>query len=125
MFDWKEFLEVARFLHSHSKSQIKSSFSEEAATRCVAGRAYYSAFRYALDYVDFKGWYTPLGIGKDHGNLIKVLHQHNEQANAATLHLLKGWRRQSDYKQFVPKKDLTSMRNGAISAAASVHQTLV
>lgn len=125
MFNWKEFLEVARFLHTHSKSQTKSSFSEEAATRSVAGRAYYSAFRYALDYVDFKGWYTPLGIGKDHSNLIKVLHQNREQANAATLHNLKGWRRQSDYDQFVPKKDLTSMRNNAISAAAFVHKTLI
>ena len=43
-FNWREYLELARFL----AGQAGPGFSQEAAARAAISRAYYAAYGYAL-----------------------------------------------------------------------------
>src|SRR5436309_3094695 len=96
-FDWREYLEVARWL----RGQVGTSFSQEAGLRAVIGRAYYAAYghalRYARDYLGFvprrrlEDW-TP-----DHGRLRAHLRQRRRAFVASKLERLRDWRNVCDY----------------------------
>ena len=56
-FDWKEYLDLARFLQGQ-----ESDYTQEAAFRCAVSRAYYAAFcharNYACDHLGFRRTYS-------------------------------------------------------------------
>ena len=47
-FDWREYLNLAKFLLDLKSSRI----SKEALYRCAVSRAYYSAFCWERNYAD-------------------------------------------------------------------------
>ncbi|MCI0641530.1 MAG: hypothetical protein L0Y72_12835 [Gemmataceae bacterium] len=53
-FDWKHFLEIARFLEAQLRAD--STLPQEAVFRSAIGRAYYAAFGYAR-------WYAVTWLG--------------------------------------------------------------
>ena len=61
-FNWREYLELARFL----QGQGGSTFSQEAAFRCAVSRAYYAAFCYARNYARDNLTFPPKYGPEDH-----------------------------------------------------------
>lgn len=55
-FNWKEYLEIAKFLKNinDSLSEKNAKFSTEAAYRVAISRAYYAAFCYARNHAKDK-----------------------------------------------------------------------
>jgi len=96
-FDWREYLEVARYLQGQGTPAI----SPEAALRVAIGRAYYAAYGYAHHYArDYLG-FVPRGRledrTQDHGRLRAHLRQRRRAFVASKLERLRDWRNICDY----------------------------
>lgn len=61
-FDWKEYLDLARFLQG--KSEVR--YSQEAAFRSAVSRAYYAAYCYARNYAHDQHGFMPSKGSQDH-----------------------------------------------------------
>lgn len=92
-FDWKAFVDHARWL----QSQANTSVNPEAVRRTALSRAYYGAFCYARNYArDFLGF--PLGNDAgDHGKLRAYLKSKRRLGPAESLDRLRQWRNDGDY----------------------------
>ena len=97
-FRWNEYLDLAQYLKRHEASL---TVSPEASSRCATGRAYYAAFRHALNYAKFHQGYKPFGTGKDHAGLITHFNSKGMGQIAITLDQLRQWRNQCDYDDTV------------------------
>src|SRR5690348_4334196 len=96
-FDWREYLELARFL----SGQTGPGFSQEAASRATISRAYYAAYGHALLYArDFLGFAPrrrPEERTQDHGRLRAHLRQRRRHRVADVLDVLRDARNLCDY----------------------------
>lgn len=115
-FDWREYLEVAKYLAGLQSS----GFSQEASYRSAVSRAYYAAFcwcrNYAQKYLGFKSTGKP----EDH----KFLREHLKKIDgdwariASKLNRLRGWRNDCDYENCV--KGLSHMLKESIKFSNEV-----
>ena len=97
MFDWKEFLKVAKFLKDYNEDDI----IREAALRCAVSRAYYAVFCYARNYARDNLGFVPIHKPKDHGLLREFLRSKGRTAIASSLDELRKWRNMCDYDDHV------------------------
>src|SRR5438552_19056676 len=87
-FDWKEDLEVGRFLEQHAAT----SGSQEAFVRSAVSRAYYAAFCHVRNYARDKLGFRPRNDADDHGRLHARLKQGKLRGVAVKLERLREWR---------------------------------
>ena len=66
MFAWEQFIDIAVRLEKVGETNQPIS---EAAFRCAVSRAYYGAFRHALNYAKDVRGYSPTNRGSEHGEL--------------------------------------------------------
>jgi hypothetical protein len=91
----------------------------ETVFRGVINRAYYAAFRHALQYAEDYLGFTPTGFGADHGRLRQHLRTRRYQA-AVALTLLNEWRTFADYDNGTPIVDYPQTAADAIAQAERV-----
>jgi hypothetical protein len=118
-FDWREYLELARFLGR----QTGPGFSQEATSRATVSRAYYAAFGYALVYAkDYLGFVPRQQAERvqDHGRLRAHLRQRRRQRVAETLDTLRDARNLCDYDDDPVNFDFPREADKAIAAAEYV-----
>ncbi len=117
MFDWADYLVVARMLDSLNTLPI------EATRRAVVSRAYYAAFGHARRYtVQYLG-NTSLPGADEHARLVRYLRRQRYRKVADTLEDLRAWRNQCDYDDSVPQ--LEEKTRSALTDATYVIETLV
>jgi hypothetical protein len=123
-FDWREYLEVARFL----RGQAGAGFSEEAGQRALISRAYYAAYGYALRYAcDNLGFVPGRRLEdrtQDHGRLRAHLRQRRRAFVASKLERLRDWRNVCDYDEDPPTFDFSQCVADAIAGADYVINAL-
>ncbi len=117
-FDWKEYLDIARFL---AKGDF-TEFSRDAALRCAVSRAYYSAFCHARNYARNKGDFIPKGKPEDHGELKIYYNSMRMHKIARGLTNLRLWRNDCDYEDQVG--NLERLFKSAFSKAEYILNTL-
>jgi hypothetical protein len=126
-FDWREFLNLARWLKDQASAN--AGFSTEAAYRCAMGRAYYAAFghahRYARTWLNFLGKTRPEDKSQEHGALRAFLKSKRRAKVAEKLNQLRYWRNQSDYEEDLQGFDFPTELDAALQAAEYVFQSLV
>jgi uncharacterized protein (UPF0332 family) len=121
MFNWWEYLVLARYLISLNTSHV----SCEAINRTAISRAYYAAFCFARNYATQNLGFNP----KDTNNIHKKLIDHYKNQNykhfqtvSNNLNRLRKWRNQCDYNDnYYPKKKLVT---DALSFAESTFRHL-
>jgi len=118
-FDWREYLEVARFL----QIQPGQKFTQEAALRCAVSRSYYAAFCHARNYASTRHQFAPKHRTEDHENLRKHFQHRGGVEVARKLDQLRGWRNTCDYDDTVG--DLSCICSKAISRAAEILSQLL
>lgn len=111
MFEWADFLNVAREL---------GSSEEEASLRTAVGRAYYSAFHAACRYVRNQGVNLPRH-GAAHEEVLKALEsgKRHEKAAALQLRRLKKSRTEADY-ELAPPTNWAAQCKSSLVVAESV-----
>ena len=62
-FEWREYLALARWLQANTPPGM----TDECARRAALGRAYYAAFKYAVEYATAYLGFVPRNNGDDHG----------------------------------------------------------
>jgi hypothetical protein len=116
-FDWRDFLELARFLQSQSNIAI-----QEAAQRSSVSRAYYAAFCHARNYTRDQLGFSPYYHVADH-QLVRDCLRSNRMGSVATcLDKLRQWRNDCDYDDVLG--NLPSLVSRAISKSSSVLTSL-
>ena len=117
-FDWKEYLDLARFLRVEGGRNI----TQEAAFRCTVSRAYYAAFCHARNYArDLQG-FSPAYKGKDHWLVRKHFSDRRMLEIVDHLDRLRQWRNRCDYYDTVAGLD--SFLTPAINKAQEVFDIL-
>ncbi len=66
-FDWIEYLNLARAL----RGQSGEGYSAEASNRSAVSRAYYSAFRVALNFAQRTQGFSPTRSAADHLRIVQ------------------------------------------------------
>jgi uncharacterized protein (UPF0332 family) len=117
-FDWREYLNLAKFLLNLEISKI----SEEALYRCAVSRAYYSAFCWARNYAQRNLGFKPTGKGEDHKLVREILAKKGFIEIAEKLDKLRKWH-SCDYKDVI-YDDLNSMAFNSIKHAEYIIQFL-
>jgi uncharacterized protein (UPF0332 family) len=122
-FNWKDYLTFAENL----QAAPNTPGPEEAALRSAVSRAYYSAFRAALEYGKKNG-YTATRTGEDHNKIREYFRniQTNHAKNldiSTQLNRLHDYRRQADYENTLKTKP-ENMIVYAISMAKKVFQNI-
>ena len=92
-FDWKDLIEVSRFLEQHAST----SGNQEAFLRSAVSRAYYGAFCHARNYARDKLDFRPRNDADDHGWLHARLKKGKLQGLSVKLERLREWRNGCDY----------------------------
>jgi hypothetical protein len=121
-FDWREFLTLARSLHTQLTTG--SLGSTEAVFRTLVGRAYYAAYGYAHDYAE--SWLAfiprrkPEERSQDHGRLRAHLHNRRRRAVADRLTRLRDWRNECDYLSELSGINISQRTEDAIASAEYV-----
>lgn len=93
-FDWREFVDIARFLHSQGNS---AAIPQEAAFRCAISRAYYAAFCHSREYACSVMGFPRGGMEEDHTNLRSFFFQNKYYRVSRHLDRLRQWRNNCDY----------------------------
>jgi len=123
-FDWREFLDVARFL----RGQTGAGFSPEAGLRTLIGRAYYAAFGHALCYArDYLGFVPRRRVedrAQDHSRLRAHLRQRRRSLVSDKLWEMRDWRNVCDYDDNPPSFDFAQRAADAMTAADYVINAL-
>lgn len=118
MFDWTEFLELARYF----QNRFSVGFSTEASNRSCVSRAYYAAFCTARNYAESHLGFVRTGTPRDHA----LLRQHLQSLGGAwsivaeNLQSLRTYRNQCDYEDSVA--NLNRMATDSIQLAEFVIQ---
>src|SRR5262249_42329931 len=114
-FDWREYLELARWLQANPPPGL----SGEAAYRCAISRAYFAAFGYALQYATQYLDFSPREGSDDHGRLRAHLKSKRRHRTAQSLDRLRDWRNSCDYdREF--SADLAAILVSALTEAQYV-----
>ena len=113
-FDWKAYLDLARFLQQHSAS----STQPEAALRSAISRAYFAAFCHARNYARDRHGLQLRYSGDDHYLVKQHFSNRRERGVAQKLNRLREWRNKCDYEDSIP--DLATLLGGALSEAQMV-----
>jgi hypothetical protein len=92
-FDWHEYLDLARWLETHTPPGI----SKEGAQRAAVSRAYFAAFCYARNYGRSYLGFVPRNDDSDHGRLRAHLRQRRRKPTADKLDVLRLSRNACDY----------------------------
>lgn len=100
-FDWREYLQLAGFLHATA-----GAYTEEAAWRSAVSRAYYGAFGYARNAARARDGFVPSGGPEDHDRLRDHFRAQREDQVAQQLGRLRHWRNQCDYDEEVERLGL-------------------
>ena len=95
-FDWKEYLDLARFLAGQG-----DSYSQEAAHRSGVSRAYFAAYCHARDYAARNLGFVPNRNASDHIRLREYYVSRGQPAIAQDLDSLRQRRNQCDYDNIV------------------------
>lgn len=88
VFDWKEYLNLARSLETRQ---------EEASLRSAVSRSYFGAFCYARNYARDHQNFFPSGKSSDHTGVREHFQTHSMPDIARRLQRLREWRNQCDY----------------------------
>ncbi len=118
-FDWKELLDLARFLQAQACSQV----AREPALRGAISRAYYGAFCYVRNYARDRLGFQPRNSPEDHGRLRAYLKKGKTQVLSERLDDLRQWRNECDYWDELPF-DLTLQATLAIESASRIFVAL-
>lgn len=113
-FDWKTYLDLARFLQQHSASGSQP----EAARRSAISRAYYAAFCHARNYARDRHGLQLRYSGDDHYLVKQHFSHRRERGIAQKLNRLREWRNKCDYEDSIP--DLNTLLSWALSEAQMV-----
>lgn len=100
MFDWRDYLSLARFLIQNASY----SGTEEAAQRSAVSRAYYATFCLTRAWAATKTA-NPFHVARrsaDHGALRDWLRRNGKHNEAQVLDQLRDWRNQCDYDDSPP-----------------------
>ncbi len=97
-FNWREFLDLAKYL----KEKESSQYTKQSALRTSASRAYFAAYCQARNYASKKLGYTPgPNPSTDHGNLRRFYNNKQRFQIAHNLDDLRRWRNQCDYDESI------------------------
>ena len=97
-FQWSDFCDIALFLRNQAG---KSGVPEEAAFRCAISRAYYSAFRHALNCAKDNGDYIePYERSKNHGEIRRYYQKKGNVRISTQLGRLHQLRKEADYEDY-------------------------
>jgi uncharacterized protein (UPF0332 family) len=118
LFDWKEYLDISRYLYGNSSIPI----TRESSLRAAVSRAYYAAFCHARNYAIYKFSFEPSGHGTDHSALRRHYAKTRLSAINNPLDHLQQWREQCDYDDEI--ENIESMCLSAIDAADQVFKRL-
>jgi len=111
-FNWKEFLDLAKYL----KEEESSQYTKQSAFRTSASRAYFAAYCQARNYAGRKLGYTPgPNPSADHGNLRRFFQNKQMRQLANHLNALRRWRNQCDYDESID--DLETLVKSSIKKA--------
>ena len=113
-FDWREYLDLARFLHAHTAGSVNA----EAALRSATSRSYYAAFCHARNYARDHQNFAPTGTPQDHVLIREHYRAREEYQLAAWLDMLRQWRNRCDYDDMV--QNLAQMSAAAVARAQDV-----
>jgi len=98
-FDWKEYLEISKYLCKCNIRSKEINFSKEAAIRCAISRAYYSAYchsrNHAQRYLDFHP--ATKNKWEDHERLRNHFSTCQQTEISERLQDLREWRNDCDY----------------------------
>ncbi|MCI0329526.1 MAG: hypothetical protein L0196_01030 [candidate division Zixibacteria bacterium] len=117
-FDWKEFLNLAEWLHSNS---IVGQ-SQEAASRSATSRAYFASFCHARNFASDKQGFIPSKHWQDHVILRKHFQNKAMPEIADDLEELKKWRNTCDYDDSIV--NLPDIVNSALMQSKKIISTL-
>jgi hypothetical protein len=118
VFDWKEYVELSRFL----ESQAPNAGNVEAFLRTALSRAYYGAFCYVRNYARDRLGFDSRNDGDDHGRLRHHLKRGKMRGISDKLQRLREWRNECDYLDeltFDPQIVLASALSEAIYGVRS------
>lgn len=111
-FNWKEFLDLAKYL----KGKESSQYTKQSALRTSASRAYFAAYCQARKYASRKFGYTPGSVPfADHGNLRRFFQNKQMLQLANHLNNLRLWRNRCDYDESID--DLETLVKSSIKKA--------
>lgn len=119
VFQWSEFLDIARNLHSQGNA---NTLPQEAAYRCSISRSYYAAFCHSRCYATAKMQYMPEWNEDDHKKLRIHLSKRGLRDVSRSLDRMRQWRNDCDYDNRTPTatetKTLTAINqaDGIISS---------
>ena len=94
-FDWREYLNLGRFLQDGI-----TRFSPESASRCTISRAYYAAFCHARNYARDRANFIPTNTPEDH-TLVRDHFAVSRNQVSLSLDLLRQWRNKCDYADVI------------------------
>ena len=119
-FDWKEYLNLARFL----QNCCDSDFSQEASSRSSVSRAYFAAFccarNYARDKLNFTSEKTP----DVHEDVRTMLEDNGMSNEAEILDQLRKWRNECDYEDTIHTQRLSRILTDSLKRAESLINSL-
>ncbi|MGC9435338.1 MAG: hypothetical protein ACP5C4_04525 [Methanomicrobiales archaeon] len=122
IFSWSQFVEIAEHLKIEGEN---NQTLQEAAYRSSVSRAYYGAYRHALNYAKSSMEYVPNDDGTDHKKLRELFKENglsNISRDLSRLHL---WRKDCDYDEPLMRiSDLPNCVNVSISSAKRIIQDL-
>lgn len=113
-FDWKEFLDLARYL----QGRAGAGFTQGASSRCAVGRAYFAAYGVAEDHAEREYGFRRTRGATDHRRLRDCFREQGRDDIAGGLDELRAWRNQCDYDDVVPQLEM--MVDWALQSADGV-----
>ena len=113
-FDWKEYLNLARFLQGYGGS----SFNQEAGFRCSVSSAYYAAFCHARNYARDQHRFIPTYKSEDHRRVREYFRNLGMTGISSKLDDLRGWRNNCDYDDMV--SNISYLVSSAIARAQEI-----
>lgn len=115
-FDWREYLQLSRFLQDG-----RTRYIPEAAYRCGISRAYYAAFCHARNYARDNEEFVPKYDWRDH-QLLRAHFITSRENMTLQLDQLRQWRNACDYKDEL--RGLSGLIPSAIEYAAEIIEEL-
>ena len=118
IFDWREYLELAKMI----KDLSSQAFSKEASQRSAVSRAYYSAYGFATRYAESLG-YKREKHSEDHKRLREFFKKEKELFSVyEDLRKLRNYRNLCDYEDTV--ENIDEIVEHSIKLAEKIIQTL-
>ena len=118
MFDWRDYLELARLLGAGQPGTSVRVRLSEATVRSAVGRAYYAAFGHARSYAAQNLGFVATGTAADHGRLTAHFQANGMVVIARQLSRLRRQRNQCDYDNLV--STLPTMAQDALRTSAAI-----